>query len=99
MKAVTKAEVRARIDHQGFSGGSILLDGENIGRFVTYGGGRLRGNIGSMTIYGSRIYRAGLSIEVEGASLRVMLDKVAAAIARAMKQGKWQSPKSEPKQI
>lgn len=44
----------------------------------------------SSTVYASRIYQCGLSIQEEARSVRVVLDKVAAVVARAMKAGKWE---------
>ena len=85
----TVAGVRARLKAgPDFRDGGIALDGIRIGRWVSYGAGRGQGNVGSRTVYGSRIYR-GVSIEEEAGSTRVLLDKVARRIAKAMKDGTW----------
>ncbi|WP_186214645.1 hypothetical protein [Burkholderia gladioli] len=89
---VSKASVRDRLTKTGYSSGEILFDGTRIGRFVSYGKGSGRGNVGSRTVYGSRIYQGAVSIEAEAATTRVLLDKVAAELARAINAGKWPSP-------
>ena len=86
---VSKANLRERLSKTGFSSGDILLDDVSIGRFVSYGKGRGQSSAGAKTVYGSRIYRAGLKIEVEAQSTRVLLDKVAGEIAKAIKSGAW----------
>lgn len=96
MAKLTKAAVRVRLSSEGYSYGSILLDGSKIGSFVSYGkGGRQRGNVCSKTAYGSRISRHGLSIEEEAGSVRVLLDKVAGALAKAVNSGDWPVPQVE----
>ena len=91
--AMTSDELRSRLN----SGpqGAILLEGEQIGRFVTFGRGRGRG-LATRTVYATRIYRHGCAIEEEAGSLRVLLDKTARALARAMKAGKWSAPAPAP---
>ncbi|HIH2744986.1 TPA: hypothetical protein ACYLN4_000655 [Burkholderia lata] len=86
---ISRADVRDRLSKTGVSSGTILFDEKPIGRFVSYGKGGSRGNIGARTAYGSRIYRGAASIEVEAGSTRVMLDKVAAELSRAIKAGLW----------
>lgn len=90
----SRASVRDRLTKTGYSSGEILFDGVRIGRFVSYGKGSGRGNVGSRTVYGSRIYKGAVSIEVEAATTRVLLDKVAVELARAINAVSWPSTAS-----
>lgn len=86
MPRVTIADVRQRLS---IYRNEIKLDGNVIGHLVRYGGGRSMGNVGLKTVYASRIYGNGVKIEEEGSKERTVLDKVATALARAIKAGKW----------
>jgi hypothetical protein len=90
----TRANVRARLKTRYVSGSGrteVLFDDDHvIGSIVSYGkfvGGSSR----VKSVYGSRIYGTrefgSLKIEEEGASKNSVLDKVAAGIAKAFKDG------------
>lgn len=90
--AATKADILGRLK---VSNRIITLDGDEIGYVVSYGkpGSKGRGGFSAKTEYASRIYR-GCSIEQTAGSVRVLMEKVAAAIARADREGafKWPLP-------
>ncbi|MDO9099691.1 MAG: hypothetical protein Q7V53_02955 [Caldisericota bacterium] len=90
---LTKALIAARLTSAGSQ--DIVFDGLRLGRYVRYGGrakgpGRL-----PPTLYGSRIYCAGLRIEEEATSKAALLKKVVEALWVAHKAGTW-SPAATP---
>jgi hypothetical protein len=85
------AAMKDRLSAKGLCDGKITLDGVPVGSWVTFGrrvGGRLR------TVYASRIYdrAAGLSVEEEALTSRAMLSKVASALSKAAREGRWAPP-------
>lgn len=89
MNAASKQKLRERLSKTGFVGGEILLDGNPIGRFVTYGKESAKRSPFVKNVYGSRIYHGSARIEVEATTSSAMLNKVAAEIAKAIRKGTW----------
>lgn len=95
MTASTSTQsIRRRLSREGFTGGTILLDGKQIGRFITYGKESIssssqRRSSWRKTMYGSRIYQGKARVEVEATTPNALLNKIAGAIAQAMKSGDW----------
>lgn len=95
---MTKSEFRDRLTTRYECGGRtlVMLDEDCIGSIVEYGKrvGMSRSRV--RTVYGSRVYgspRLGsVRIEEEAGSRQVLLDKVAAALARSFKEGKIAMP-------
>lgn len=80
-KKISVTSVKEILQAKGFSGGSILFDGRRLGSFVTHGHKSGNGN----TVYASRIFKP-CRIQVEGATKRSMLNKVASALARRINE-------------
>lgn len=86
MSKLTIEEIRARLTMRfdRTAGTQVLLGDTVIGNIVSFGRGPRR-----RTVYASRIYGCGPSIEEEGASPRSVLDKVARKLAAAYRAGQF----------
>jgi len=89
MEKITKASVAERLTTTGFRPMDVFYDGEKIGSIVSYGKSA-RGQSRARTVYGSRIYGndviGAVRIEEEAASVRALMDKIAGALARQLKE-------------
>jgi hypothetical protein len=84
---ITKDNVRARLStkYDRSQGTFIAFQGEIIGRLVHYGKRVGLAQTATRDVAASRILWNGTKIDEEGANGRAVLDKVAGALARAMK--------------
>jgi hypothetical protein len=98
MARLTKEQVREKITTTGSAhhNSRVFYDGHQIGSIVAYGHSSAkfrRGNVSSRTVYSTRF---GIRIEnVEASSIRVLLDRVAAKVAKAIREGNYVPPLTE----
>lgn len=88
LPTLSRSAVSARLSKT--SSGTILFDGQLLGRYVRYGGKAKKPGQLPPTLYGSRVYCGALRIEEEATTVPALMKKVASALWAAYADGTWQ---------